>query len=488
MNKFKTQNYPFIKDFTWYFLGSFIPLFIGFIKTPIFTRHFSKEDYGYLGIVSITFGYFGMILFSWIGSCLWRYFSMYDSNKALTKLYSNLAFLFFLAFTALLFISIFWYILSSSDLTKQLIFYSFFQILFNQLFLLYMVIIRLKGKSAFYTIFQTIRALLGVSVALVLVFVLENNISALILSLVFVDLFAILFLIVLNPAKIKLNIKLIKKENLKELITYGSVGLILNLSLLLITSGDRYIIYVFSNLEYVGVYDQVYRLSQIFVVALITIYFNTINPTLLRVLENNYEKSSQLIQKYITTFLVYGLPIIFYLSLFSREISTIFLGKDFRGAYSIMPFIFFGAYLHGVSNFYELRLKFSNKLKKLSLIALSSAGLNIVLNLIFVGLFGYKWAAITTTFTYIFLVLVLNYFDKGLLSFYKNQLLRIMFLLAFQAIIFFTLISIFEMNIYKKLIINIVFIIIYYMTFKNQLRKIEIPINYISNENKTHLF
>lgn len=479
MDKFRIQNYPFLKDFIWYFLGSFVPLFIGFIKTPIFTRHFGKEDYGFLGIVTITYGYLGMILFSWLGSCLWRYFSRFDSSNSLIKLYSNLAFLYFLAIVALLFISLVWYNLSYSELTNELIFYSFFQIIFNQLFLYYMVVIRLKGKAVFYTIFQTIRAIISVAVALILVFWLEFNISALVLSLVLIDFLAVLFLIILNPAKIKFNIKLIEKENLKELITYGGVGLILNLSLLLITSSDRYIIYLYGNLDLVGIYDQVCKLSQLFVAALVTIYFNTINPTLLKELENNFENSGRLIQKYMQVFIIYGLPLIFYLSLFSKDISNIFLGEEFREAHSIMPFVFLGAYLRGFSNFYELRLKFSNKLKKLSLIALSMAGLNIILNFIFVGMYGYKWAAVTTAFTYIFLVLILNYFDSSLLSVYKTKLYKILLILVLQVIVFYALSSIFEMNIYKKVFLSLIFLFIYYQSFKKQFKEIRIPINYI---------
>ena len=108
MKEIKKTN-SFYKDFSWYFLGSFIPLFIGFIKTPVFTRHFGKDEYGSLGLVTITFTFFGMFLFSWIGSCLWRYYNKYESDNSLKTLYSNLFFLYLLAFTLLLVISFFLY-------------------------------------------------------------------------------------------------------------------------------------------------------------------------------------------------------------------------------------------------------------------------------------------------------------------------------------------------------------------------------------------
>jgi O-antigen/teichoic acid export membrane protein len=474
------KNNSFLKDFGWYFAGSFIPLIIGFIKTPIFTRHFSKEEYGNLGIVSITFTYFGMFLFSWIGSCLWRYYSKYESNNKLKSLYSNLSFLYLSAIVLLLVLSLSWYITAENDLIKQLIFFSFFHLFLNQLFLFYMIVIRLKGRAKFYTIFQSIRSLISVLTALMLVFIFDKNISALISSLVIIDSLALLFLFLINPVNVKIDFRLISRNNLKELIIYGSVGLILNISLLTITYSDRYIIAWFGNLGEVGIYDQVYKISQLTVVSLVTIFFNTINPFLLKELETNFNNSIQLIRKYIMTFILFGLPVIFYLSLFSKEISNILLGEDFREGYYIMPFIFFSAYLHGFSNFFELRVKFSNKLRRLSFIAISVALINIILNIILIDLYGYQWAAFTTAISYFIMILLFYYFDKEILSFSKNNyrvFYKIIIVLALQLAFFISIIMLFNLSSLFKILIGFVFVLSYYLIFKKQLLKIEIPVN-----------
>ena len=470
----------FLKDFSWYFLGSFVPLLIGFVKTPVFTRHFNKEDFGYLGIVSLTFSYFGMVLFSWIGSCIWRYYTKYKVKKELKTLYSNLMFLYVLAFVVIMIVSLFWYITADNYLVKQLIFYSFFQIVLNQLFLFYMVIIRLKGKAKFYTLFQSIRAFFSILIALVLVFKFEVNISALISSLVIIDTIAILLLAIINPAGVGLNFKLIRRKNLKELILYGSAGLIINIGFLVITSSDRYIIYLLNNLETVGIYDQVYKLSQLSVVVLVTIFFNTINPTLLKELEVNFKNSVDLIQKYIKVFTIYGLPIITYLSLFSKDIAHVFLGEEFRVGYTIMPFVFLAAYIHGFSNFYELRLKFSNKLKRLSIIVICAALLNLVLNYIFVGLYGYKWAAVTTAITYIFLISVFHSFDKEIVELKYDKigfLFKVVLVLGVQTILYFIINNMYDLNIIIKITLGIFFILTYYFIFKKSLSESDILIN-----------
>ena len=144
----------FRKDFLWYFLGSFAPLLLGFVKTPIFTRHFTKVDFGNLGIISISFTFIGMLLFSWIGSCIWRYYGRYRKKNELRLLYSNLVFLFFLSFVILALISGIWYLTAKIQMVQNLVMYSFFQLIFSQLYQYYMVVIRLNGKVQFYTDFS----------------------------------------------------------------------------------------------------------------------------------------------------------------------------------------------------------------------------------------------------------------------------------------------------------------------------------------------
>ena len=86
--------------------------------------------------------------------------------------------------------------------------------------------------------------------------------------------------------------------------------------------------------------------------------------------------------RYLRFFLLLGLPVVVYLSLFSEILSDVLLGAAFREAYIIMPFVFFAAFLQGVSNFFELRMKFSNQLRRLGLVFLAAAVCNLVLNLL----------------------------------------------------------------------------------------------------------
>jgi O-antigen/teichoic acid export membrane protein len=470
----------FIKDFLWYFIGSFAPLLIGFIKTPVFTRYFSKEAFGNLGIITITFTFLGMFLFSWIGSCIWRYYAKYKKDDKLRSLYSNLIFLYVLSFIVLAFITVIWYVSAKIELNQALIVYSFFQLVFNQLFLFYMVVIRLMGKVRFYTVIQSVRSLIGLFLALFLVFYMEKDITALVSSLVIVDFISLLCLFLFNPAQVKLSYTDLNKNDLLELMQYGSLGLILNISLLTISYSDRYVIALFYDLESVGIYDQVFKISQLSVMALTTIYFNTINPKLLFILESDYKGSMEFIHKYVYSFVLFGVPIIFYLSLFSEEISTLLLGNDFREGYLFMPFVFMATYLHGISNFFELRLKFSNQLKRLSFVAICTALLNIILNLIFVSLYGYAWAAYTTLISYAFMIMMFYFWDpgvlKGLLK-HRKDLFNVLGLLTIQYVLYEFIVDKFRIQFEIRMGIGLIFVSIFFLIFRKTMLKTDIPIN-----------
>ncbi len=470
----------FLKDFSWYFLGSFLPLAIGFVKTPIFTRHFDKESFGYLGLVTITFSYFGMLLFSWIASCLWRYYHNYRDQKTLYKLYSNLFFLFLLGLFLLIVITSFWYTISEHYLTKQLIFYSFFHLIINQLFLYYMVVVRLQGRASFYTIMNSLRSCISLVLALLLVFIHKVDIVALVISLVITDALIILLLAIINPANINLKFGVLSKIILKRLLNYGLAGLIINIGFLVITTSDRYIIAWLTNIENVGVYDQVYKIGQLSILALVTIYFNTINPALLNKLEVDYNNSIELIRKYIKAMFLYGFPIVIYLGLFSKEISDILLGEEFRSGYTIMPFVFLAAYIYGISNFYELRLKFSNKLKRLGLIVISTALLNVVLTFIFVYFYGYKFAAITTLLVYLVLITAFHFYDKSVLRTNSNQritIVKVLVVLGAQVLLFVIANQQFNMSLFYSILLGLCFIIVYFVIFRKEILAIKIPIN-----------
>lgn len=419
MTDSRLNNSGFVKDLSWYLLGTLIPMGIGFIKTPVFTRYFTPEEFGYLGLITITFSYISVFLYSWLSGCLWRYYNAYKEKKELKSLYSNLFFIFAGASSLLLIVSVVWYFLAESLIVKQLIILSFGQYLIREIIGLYLIVARLEGKALKYNIIHSLRAIISFLVLYVMAFGYHFRIASMLTSTIVVDVIALIFLLVTNKEGIAISVKNFSSPLLNILMKFGSVGLISNFCFLLVSSSDRYIIALFTDMASVGIYNQVYSISQLSVVALVTVYFNTINPKLNKELEINFQQADNLLSRYLYAFLLGGLPVITLLSLFSKEIAVILLGEEFRSGYSIMPYVFVSAFLYGLFMFVEIKFKFADKLQNIAIGVIIASVLNIGLNFILIPLYGYKWAAITTLVAYLFLVLY--FYSKDSLGFFKNK-------------------------------------------------------------------
>jgi O-antigen/teichoic acid export membrane protein len=243
---------------------------------------------------------------------------------------------------------------------------------------------------------------------------------------------------------------------------------------------DRYIIAFFWDLDQVGIYDQVTKISQFTVLSLITVFFNTVNPVLLKKLETDFDGSLKIINSFMFAFLFYGIPMVFYLSLFSKELALILLGEEFREGYILMPFIFWSALVYGISNFFELRMKFSNKIRKLGFIAMITALSNFVMNIFLVGKYGYQWAAYTTLITYLIMLSLLVYSDPKVLIMLrekKRTFVEMAFILFFQYLIYHVVVDYMNLQIEVSLAIGLIFAIIYLIYFRKTVAIIELPMN-----------
>lgn len=463
----------------WYLMGTLIPMGVGFVKTPIFTRYFTPEEYGYLGIVTITFSYISIFVYSWLSSCLWRYYNAYKNKGDLKTLYSNLLFIFFGATVLMLLVTVTWHQLASSPLVKKLVLLSFLQVVIRESIGLFLIVVRLEGKAVKYNTIHSIRAVLSFVVLYGMTFGLHYRITSVLTSTIVVDVLVFLAVLIMGREGVSFSRGKISREALGVLFRFGSIGLVSNFFFLLITSSDRYIIALFQDMASVGIYNQVYNISQLSVVALVTVFFNTINPKLNKELEVQFDQADSLISKYLFAYLLFGLPVITYLSMFPRQIAHILLGPEFRSGYFIMPWVFISAYLYGLFLFMEIKFKFADKLKQIVTGVSLATVLNIVVNFIMIPSHGYGWAAISTFMAYALLVLYFYLQDPaGYFSSRRYVLRTVGFLviLGLQVAADQWIRSMYYLNIWQTVLESVVFLLMYLAVNKRYFKEIKLPV------------
>jgi O-antigen/teichoic acid export membrane protein len=413
-------------DIFWYSFGVLVPMTLGFIKTPIFTRYFTPEEYGYLSIVSSTFNYLIIFTFSWLASCLWRYYNHYKNKESLGLLYSNILFLYLLSSTVLILVSSAWVYLSGNGTTVTLVVLLCIQTILSQMIELHMVVIRLEGQSFKYNIITACISVSSFILLLFLTFVLRMRIGAVIGSTVVINALVLAYIIFSPAYKGNIFISGISYSRIKEFVHYGIPAIASELSLIVLTSSDRYVIALFKDMEAVGIYNQVYSISEMSIAAMIGVYTNSITPVLFRELESNLKGYSSTLYRYTNIYILYLLPVVVYSSLFSKQIALILLGESFREGSGIMPYIMFTAFIYGITDFIQDILQFSNKLKILVKGFVIAAIVNIALNFMLVPFFSYQVASVTTLAAYIILY-IYYYYKDSTRYFHNNRNLKTVF-------------------------------------------------------------
>ncbi len=233
------------------------------------------------------------------------------------------------------------------------------------------------------------------------------------------------------------------------LIGYNIAGQVLNVS-------DRMMIGRLVNNSAVGIYGTLYTVS-----SLSLLVWQAINASFVPYLFQNIEKKDHNIKKISNLLLEAYAIIAVLLTFFAPEIVKILATKEYYEAIYIMPSIATGVFFTSYANLYSNIAVYYKKTKYVMYPAIIAASVNLVLNYIFIKLFGYMSAAYTTLFSYIVLaffqamwskkVCIEN--DNVISNIYDNKKLIVLAIVT-------TGVSLLAIPMYSNTIIRYMFIVI----------------------------
>lgn len=459
-------NKNIVKDIGWYLMGAAIPIIVSVIRAPVFTRYFTPEEYGNYSLVFITINIISVFLYTWLSNSVWRFYFKYKKSGELSSFYPSLLILIFTATILFSLIVIPWALLQKNELISRLIILLFLQTFLNQFISLILIIVRLENKSGLYNTIHSIRAILSFCVLLILTFQFNFRIEAIPIATMVVEL--LILIVVIKPIlkNVTINFRKITKVVLFEIGKYSIPGIVTNLSIVLLTYSDRYVISIFCDMSQVGIYSQIYNFSQLSILALVQVFFSVINPEFLKALEYYPDKINKYLSQYYKYYLILLLPITFYMSIFAKPISVIFFGEDFREGYDIIPYVAFSAFINGLILFRDTKFKFENKYRMVIIGFMIATLVNLALNFILIPIFGYKMAALTTLISYFILYLYYYLNDNVRLTRSKPYLIiagKTIGLLLLQALIDYLIRKLFkiELDLLFSIIEGTIFLLVY---------------------------
>lgn len=203
--------------------------------------------------------------------------------------------------------------------------------------------------------------------------------------------------------------KLLKKGFLKETFQYGFPLIGLTLTMYILNLSDRYMILFFRSEYEVGLYVSNYMIASS---AFIMISYGLSRGFLPKLMaawnHNEKEKAFCILADGIKNFVFLALPAAVGMLLLAHKIGALVVDERYQEGYGIIGIVALGMLFLGLAEYANKGWELTSNTRPIFFHSLIAALCNIVLNLIFIPIFGFKSGAYTTAVAF-FIYFVISY-------------------------------------------------------------------------------
>lgn len=402
--KYEKMSLPLKASF-WFAVCSVFQKGISFLATPIYTRLLSMEQYGFFSVYQSWLSI--LVIFSTLNlssGVLNNVLNKCSNQESKNKVLSNFQFL------EILLISIFFGVLylvkcffpNIISLPLNILFLMCIQILMDSAMALW------TTKSKFeYNYKPVVRASILCSILTViisLIFIRYGTVKkfSLILGVVIASLISYIWIMAANLIKGKSvnDVSLWKfaiKFNLPLIPHY--------LSMMILSASDKIMIEKMTNISSVASYSIAYSISSLMTIAIVSINSSLIPWTYQKLRNKEYKEMTNKINIILALVSV----LCFLVILVGPEFVYIMGGKSYMDSKWVVPCVVCGIWFTLLYSVFGNVEFFFEKRYVTMISSLIGAISNIILNLIFIPIFGYVAAALTTLICYVLLA-ICHYF------------------------------------------------------------------------------
>lgn len=379
------------------------PSLFGFIAVAVYTRLLSPQEYGYFTLAFSTSLIIEIITLNWLNQSILRYYERYR-NTDVQRFYSTVLFGFFIigAATAILTMAVLYVCGDINGLRlRSVLLYLPLIYLCQSGCKLMLVFLRAMRKSSRYSFHLSVNAVLKLLGSLIFIYCFNLKAEGILLGLVLAGALVFFWESLRLAKQWYPKWRYFSTSILKRLARFGIPLLGLAVVNLILSVSDRYLIEILQDSSQVGIYSAGYRIAETGVYGFVLFLNLAAFPVLIKVFENEGERQSKKLMKELMGFyVILLLPIVTGISLLSEEIITVMLGRDYRAAHALLPWISCGIFFMGLGLYYAKSFELKEKTLAIPLIYAGPALLNILLNIYFIPTLGIKGAAISTCISY----------------------------------------------------------------------------------------
>lgn len=261
-------------------------------------------------------------------------------------------------------------------------------------------LVRGLGKIKLYSLSNFILSVITIILNVVLILGTNLKVDGLLLSVIIANLIMVLFLAIRVKLKSFIDIKLVNKKLMKEMLAYSIPLIPHSLSWTIINLSDRLVITAFLGTASNGIYAVSNKFPSIintvynyFAIAWKESAAKALHSDDSHAYYNKIYSSLKNIVYSVTIGLIAVIPFAF----------NILINSGYKEAYLYIPILVFGVYFSNMASFYGGIFSAYKKTKIIGTTTLVAAIANIVINIILIKFIGIYAAAISTLISSIFL-------------------------------------------------------------------------------------
>ena len=458
------------KKFLEFAIGNGIVLILGFISSPIITRVIAPDELGKASMFTTFTSLIIVVVMMGIDQAYIRYY--YNGNEesrgGLLGKGLSLTIILNLIVTVTLLIfykkvSIFIVNEVSFPVAILVLVHTVFSIIGN----FAMIHVRMKQKGKLYSLLNVVNKASYLLFIGMLFIVFKDNYMTVIIATILSNLLKTIWAMYSEKQDWK-NIRFIKKVKTtsKELITYGMPFIFSMAITWIFQSVDRVSLRIFSTYEEIGLYT-----GAMTIIALLNNFQGAFTTFWTPVAYEKYHNDPKDTQFFTNINEIVSLCMLL-LSvglIATKDIVIGLLGKEYRGAQFIFPFLVFMPIMYTISETTVLGINFKKKTKYHVYIASFSAMFNIIGNLLLVPRYGAKGAAISTGLAYVIFFITRTYYGS---KYYKVKLnLGKFYVCVLSVYILATYSSIYKFD-YVILILSIISVLLILFAYKGTIKNV----------------
>ena len=387
-----------------------IPI-LGLITIPFYTRLFPPEEYGLFVLITTTISFMRILSSDWIDSSTLRFSAAYRLRKQES-----------------IFVSTFFFALAASIVTTGIVglgclfgfTFLFSERFFSPSFLLGIAVfiihasflplinlLRASEQAKPYTYFRCLYETSRIFSGIVLAVIWYRSISSLLWG------WLVSGLILLPLLSLKLHLyehvktRYFSKSTAREITTYGFPFIASGASWMALSMLDRYLLQLFRGSEDVGIYNISYMIANWSISSIFSFLMMAGYPAIVSTWEEEGPETTRvLIKNLVRIYFLICLPVLIGVSVLSKQILIVLTTGGYLKAYTVIPFVAFGAFSRGVLQYTTKSFILLKKSRSYAILILSGVVINVILNLFLIPHYGFWGSGLSTALSYLFVLIL----------------------------------------------------------------------------------